>query len=168
MPPANVNFSIVQNTSDPVHKTARSRLIAHSNDETCASCHKIMDPIGLAMENYDAVGQYRSKENGEVIDASGQFSGKAYRDAIELTTLIHDSQSAPSCVVQRAFEYGVGREIAQGEEQWLEYLDRSFAMDGYRYPALLRRIATSDAFQAVAVAPSSPAAGKTRVAANAN
>jgi Protein of unknown function (DUF1592)/Protein of unknown function (DUF1588)/Protein of unknown function (DUF1595)/Protein of unknown function (DUF1585)/Protein of unknown function (DUF1587) len=149
MPPANVNFSIVQNTSDPIHKTARSRLIAHRDDPVCAGCHKITDPIGLAMENYDPVGQFRSKENGEPIDASGDFDGKSYRDAIELTSLIHDSPSAPSCVVQRTFEYGVGRQIAPGEEKWLEYFDQSFAVDGFRYPALLRRLATSDAFQAV-------------------
>jgi hypothetical protein len=152
MPPANVNFSIVQNTNDPVHKTARSRLTAHQDNPACAGCHKITDPIGLAMENYDPVGQYRAKENGEVIDASGQFDRKSYRDALELTGLIHDSPSAPSCVAQRIFEYGTGRQVAPGEEKWFEYFNRSFAADGYHYPALLRRLATSQAFQAVSSA----------------
>lgn len=159
MPPANVNFRIVQDVNNPQFKTARERLSAHNESPACEGCHKITDPIGLALENYTAVGAYRTHENGAPIDPSGRFEGKSYKDAMELMSLLHASPGAPSCMVQRAFEYGVGRPIAPGEEQWFEYLNQSFAADGYRYPALLRRIATSPAFQAVSAAPPARFAG---------
>lgn len=151
-PPANVNFSLVQDVNDPVRKTARERLTAHQDNPVCAGCHKITDPIGLSLENYTPVGAFRAQENGVSIDASGKFAGKPYKNAIELMSLLRESPSAPTCVVQRTYEYGVGRKIAAAEEPWLEYADARFATDGYRYPALLRMIAVSPAFHAVAPA----------------
>ena len=76
LPPPNVDFSAVQNTGDLVHKTARERLSIHQENPACAGCHKITDPIGLSMENYDAIGAFRTHENGAPIDASGVFEGK--------------------------------------------------------------------------------------------
>ncbi|HEX7857562.1 MAG TPA: DUF1592 domain-containing protein [Sphingobium sp.] len=148
-PPANVNFDLVQDVNDPVHKTARERLMAHQENPVCAGCHRITDPIGLSLENYNAVGSFRTHENGVVIDASGKFDGKPYNNAIELTKILRDSPSIPACVVQRTYEYGVGRKVTASEEQWLDYQNNRFAADGYKFPALLRRIATSPAFQAV-------------------
>jgi hypothetical protein len=149
-PPANVNFTLVQDTNNPLYKTARDRLTAHRDNPTCAGCHRITDPIGLGMENYDAIGQFRMAENGAMIDASGSFDGKPFKDAIELGKVLHDSPAVPSCVVKRAYEYGVGRAVEPGEREWLKHIDKRFADDGYVFPALMRRIATSRAFQAVA------------------
>jgi hypothetical protein len=148
-PPANVDFRIVQDVNDPVHKTARERLAAHNESPACAGCHKITDPIGLALENYNSVGAYRTKENGVTIDASGEFEGKVFANGLELSRLIRDSESAPSCVVQRTLEYGVGRKLTASEEAWFEALRTRFAADGYRYPALLRQVATSPVFRSV-------------------
>ena len=72
-PPGNVNFKLVQDTSNPNYKTARQRLTAHRTSPTCAGCHKIMDPVGLAMENFDSIGGFRSTENGAAIDAGGDI-----------------------------------------------------------------------------------------------
>lgn len=149
-PPANVNFNLVQDTSDPIHKTARLRLMAHQDNPVCAGCHKITDPIGLALENYTPVGAFRAQENGVPIDASGTFEGKPYSNAIALSKILHDSPTAPNCVAQRVLEYGVGRKLSSGEELLLERLDEQFAQDGYRFRGLLRRVATSPAFQATA------------------
>jgi len=149
LPPPNVDFSAVQNTADQVHKTARDRLMVHQQNPVCAGCHAITDPIGLAMENFDAVGDFRTHENGALIDASGTFEGKAYKDVISLQTLLRDSASTSNCAVQRAYEYGVGRPLTNGEQPWLEFAAMGFAEDRYQFPALMRRIATSKAFQAV-------------------
>lgn len=151
LPPPNVDFSAVQDTGDQVHKTARQRLSVHQENPVCAGCHAITDPIGLAMENYDALGNFRTHENGALIDTSGTFEGKAYKDAISLQQLLRDGPTAPNCVVQRAYEYGVGRPLAPSEDQWLDYAGQSFAADNYQFPALMRRIATSRAFRAVSV-----------------
>ncbi len=149
MPPANVNFAVVQDTSNPLHRTARDRLKLHSEDASCAACHKITDPIGLAMENYDGIGAFRSHENGAPIDASGVFDGKSYRNLMELSQLLRISPAAPACLVQRAYEYGAGRQLSDSEGSWLEYAAQAFAADRYTFPALMRRIAASKAFRTV-------------------
>ena len=152
-PPANVNFAIVQDTHNPDFKTARQRLKVHMENPACAGCHALTDPIGLAMENYDAIGDFRTHENGALIDAAGTFNGKPYTGLVGLSRLLRDSEEAPTCLVQRAFEYGVGRESGAGDAQWLEYSAQRFAADKYRLPALMRFMATSDAFRVVAADP---------------
>lgn len=152
-PPANVNFALVQDVHNPDFKTARQRLKVHQENPACAGCHALTDPIGLGMENYDAIGDFRTHENGALIDATGSFNGKPYTGLIEFSRLLRDSSEAPSCVVQRVYEYGVGREAGAGDAKWLEFTAERFAADKYRLPALMRFIATSDAFRAVATDP---------------
>lgn len=150
VPPPNVNFAAVQDTGNPLHRTARDRLSVHQENPACSGCHAITDPIGLSLENYDAVGSFRTHENGALIDASGTFEGKSYQDGLGLQRLLRDSPGAPACVTQRAFEYGVGRPLTTTEQKWLEYAVERFAADRYQIPALMRRIATSPAFRSVA------------------
>lgn len=152
-PPPNINFKAVQDTASKEHPTARDRLTVHRENPVCAGCHAITDPIGLSMEKYDASGAFRTHENGALIDASGSFEGKKYDDVIGFQKILHDSDTAPSCVAKRAFEYGVGRSVNAPEEPWMAYTTKAFATGGYRFPALVRTIATSSAFRAV----SSPA-----------
>ena len=154
-PPANVNFTVVQDTANPKFRTARERVTAHRTDPTCAGCHKLIDPMGLALENFDSAGGYRKMENGAVIDSSGELDGVKFTDAVGLGKAMHDSSAASSCVVNRLFSFAVGRAPTKGESEFVKYLQKSFAADGYRLPDLLRRIATSDAFYRI----SSPQTG---------
>ncbi|MFL2769949.1 MAG: DUF1588 domain-containing protein [Rhodospirillaceae bacterium] len=73
-PPGDVDFSLFEDPNSP-NKTARERLTAHSTEPACAGCHKITDPIGLALEQLDGIGQLRTSENGVVIDVSGNLDG---------------------------------------------------------------------------------------------
>jgi hypothetical protein len=147
-PPGNVDFSKFNDPKNP-NATVRERLTAHRDNPTCAGCHSIMDPIGLAMENYDALGTYRTRERGVPIDASGTLEGKTFKDLIGLEKVLHDSSTVTSCVAERAYEYGVGRTVAASERDWLKYTDQRFAEDHYQFPALMRRIATSKAFRTI-------------------
>jgi hypothetical protein len=147
-PPGNVDFSKFQDPKNP-NATVRERLTEHRENPTCSGCHSITDPVGLAMENYNGVGEYRTTEKGTVIDASGSFEGKPYQDLISLENVLHDSPTVPNCVVERAYEYGVGRTITPGERALIKYLDQRFASEGYAFPDLMRAVATSRAFQAV-------------------
>ncbi len=149
-PPANVNFTLVQDTKNPQYKTARARLHAHATDATCAGCHKIMDPIGLGLEAFDSGGSLRSSENGEVIDTSGELDGMKFTDAAGLAKAVHDDPAAPACVVSRASSYGLGRLPGKDDAEWVKNLQAGFKEDGYRFPDLLRRIATSPEFYRVA------------------
>jgi hypothetical protein len=148
-PPGDVNFSLVQDTGNPDYKTARQRLTAHRSSPSCAGCHALMDPIGLSMESFDGAGQYRQQENGVAIDTTGEIDGVKFQDAAGLGRAIHENPATASCIVNRAYQYATGRTIAKDEKDWIAYLESSFAKDGYRFPELLRRIATSDAFYAV-------------------
>ncbi|MDB5396601.1 MAG: hypothetical protein JWM91_4107 [Rhodospirillales bacterium] len=149
-PPANVNFTLVQDTKNPQYKTARARLHAHATDATCAGCHKIMDPIGLGLEAFDSGGSLRASENGETIDTTGELDGMKFTDAGGLAKAVHDDPAAPACVVSRASSYGLGRLPAKDEAEWVKNLQAGFKEGGYRFPALLRLIATSPEFYRVA------------------
>jgi hypothetical protein len=126
------------------------RLKAHATDPACAGCHKLMDPIGLALENFDGAGQIRLTENGERIDASGVLNGTQFADARGLGQAMHDDPAATSCVVRRAYSYAAGRPIQPGERAWMADLERGFADDGFRLRPLFRQIAVSEALQSIA------------------
>ena len=150
MPPANVNFAIVQDTANPKFKTARERLTAHRTDAVCAGCHKIMDPVGLGLEAFDGAGQYRTAENGAEIDPSGELDGVSFKDAAGLGQAMHDNPATTACLVSDTYRYAAGRNAEPGEKDFIAWLNGRFAADGYRLPDLLRRIALSDAFYRVA------------------
>lgn len=158
-PPGNVNFALVQDTNNPAFKTARQRLTAHRSEPTCAGCHKIMDPIGLGLENFDTTGAFRADENGAPIDASGELDGIKFTNASELGKAIHDNPATPACLVNRLYEYAVGRTLSKEETAWMHAdLAKAFAGGGYEIKVLLRRIATSEEFYRVS-SPDKRAAG---------
>ena len=163
-PPGNVQFNVVQDTTNPLYKTARDRLTAHRNNPVCAGCHKITDPMGLALENFDGAGEFRTTENGKLIDTSGELDGIAFSGAEGLGRAVRDNPATPTCLVNRLASYALGRAPGAGEEPWISALQTSFAEKGYRVPGLMREIAVSSAFyqrarptSAVATASAPPA-----------
>ncbi len=145
-PPPNVDFAIVQDTSDPNFRTARQRLAKHAEEPACAGCHAITDPIGLSMENYDAVGAFRTHENGALIDTSGHFEGRDYNNLVEFGAVLSKNPATSQCIVQRVLEYATGRTADDGDWTWMDEAAPEFAAGGHVIPALLRQVATSDAF----------------------
>ncbi len=146
-PPPNVDFAVVQDTSNPVHRTARDRVQAHLGSPVCAGCHKITDPIGLALENFDSDGAFRTKENHVDIDTSGELNGVRFADAAGLARAIHDSPALTSCVVSRLYSFAVGKAAGANETGTLRQFQAGFAEREYRLPELMRSIAMSDVFQ---------------------
>jgi len=146
-PPGNVNFNLVQDTNNPNFKTARQRLEAHRSEATCAGCHKIMDPVGLSMENFDTIGGFRTSENGAPIDSSGELDGAKFPDVLGLGKAVHDNPAATNCIVNRVYQFGVGHKPTKSEAAWMtQTLAADFKTSGYKFPDLLRDIATSDTF----------------------
>ena len=145
-PPAAVNFTIVQDTSNPVYKTARDRLTAHRVNPVCAGCHKLIDPMGLALENFDGSGAFRTTENDVAIDTSGELDGVKFNNAAELGKTVRDNPATTSCVVDRLVSYGLGRTPVAGEHAWVDGLKASFAKDGHIIPDLMQKIANSPEF----------------------
>jgi hypothetical protein len=105
-----------------------------------------MDPVGLAMENFDSAGSFRATENDAPITTDGEIDGVKFDDAVGFTKAIHDHPQAPVCLVNRIFSFGVGRTPTKDENEWLNYQVKQFAADGYKVPDLMSRIATSPAF----------------------
>lgn len=151
-PPANVDFSIVNNPNSD-YKTARDRLTAHRQNPVCAGCHKITDPMGLALENFDGAGQYRVAEKGTKIDASGSLDGKDFASVEGLSQAVHDNPALPLCLTRRALTYSTGGALSLATEPALADLNKTFASEGYRMRGLFRAIALSSAFSEIAEPP---------------
>ena len=143
-PPGNVDFTVVQDTNNPTYKTARERVTAHRSNPVCAGCHKLVDPMGLALENFDGGGGFRMSENGARIDTSGELDGVKFGDAAGLGQAVHDNPATTSCLVNRLPAYALGRSTTRAEADWVKSLETSFKSGGYRLPELLRKIALSD------------------------
>jgi hypothetical protein len=111
-PPADVNISVPPSSAG---NTARERFSSHAQGG-CQSCHSAMDPIGFAFENFDAMGQYRTTENGETIDASGAVNGAddpslagGFVGVRELADKLASSSQVNDCVATQWFRYASGR-----------------------------------------------------------
>ncbi len=155
-PPANVDFSAVENPASTI-KTQRERVALHLKNPVCAGCHKITDPMGLALENFDGAGQFRLEEKGSAIDASGSLDGKEFKDVTGLALALHDHPQVTSCLVKRVFAYGTGSPASADEKATLDYLNKNFAAGGYRLRNLLKTVVMSSAFSTVATSTPEPA-----------
>lgn len=156
-PPANVDFAALENPKAE-HRTQRDRVNFHLENPVCAGCHRITDPIGLALENFDGSGQYRATENGVVIDTSGSLDGKQFKDAAGLGQALHDSPALSTCITRRVYSYALGGRTGQKDQELLKYFNDRFAAGGYRFPNLMRMVAMSDAFVKIAPSQDSPVA----------
>ncbi|CAN5195965.1 hypothetical protein BH11PSE2_BH11PSE2_09420 [soil metagenome] len=160
-PPPDVDFSKVR---DNTAGTVRGRLTQHMNNPGCASCHRISDPIGLALEEFDGIGQRRFIENGQKIDVSAEIDGVKFSGAQGLGRFLHDSPKLPSCLVRDLYAYGVGRAWDDDDEDYLTAELKHFAASGYRMPALMSRLATTPQFFRVMVPAGQPMGNRPTVA----
>ena len=111
-PPPDVDTTL----PDPSKGTLRERMAAHRANPTCAGCHDLMDPIGLGLENFDAIGRYRETENSVAIDASGNYTdGRAFKRPSELSTLIAEDPRFVACVSEKLLAFGLGRGLTSGD-----------------------------------------------------
>jgi hypothetical protein len=142
-PPGNVDFKFVQDINSPTYKTTRARLTAHRTEQVCAGCHRITDPIGLALENFDSAGGYRITENGVTIDASGEFNNVKFDGPVSFMRAVRNDPAVTSCVAKRAFEFATGRAPPPKDAEWRQIL-QAFADSKYDLMGLVRRLALSD------------------------
>lgn len=144
-PPNDVSTVVPE--PDPDAPTMRDRLAAHRSVARCAGCHALMDPIGLAFENFDAIGAYRPTDNGHEIDTSGDIDGQAFGDPKELAALLRDMPSASECLVRQLYRYAVAHVETGGEVAVIRQLTASFDGTGRSFPDLLRAVVLSDGFR---------------------
>lgn len=146
-PPADVNFEAIAPGSG-AGDTARERLAVHRADPACAGCHDAIDPIGLALENFDAVGQFREMENDALIDSGGELFGTPFGDVRGFYRALRDSPLLTRCIVDKLFMHAVGREGIRDETPLLRAIERDFADNGHDFVVLLKTIAMTHSFRA--------------------
>jgi hypothetical protein len=150
-PPMDVDISVPAVTSAP---TARERFAAHeSAGSSCAGCHVMMDPIGLAFEGFDAIGKYRTTENGVTIDLSGNIAGSrggevdgAFNGVRELATKLAGSDQVRDCVATQWFRYAAGRTEEVPDGCSLTTLQDAFGAAGGDLNELVVAMTQTDAF----------------------
>lgn len=144
-PPSDVDTSIPEASADAV--TLRERVAVHLEDDFCASCHQLVDPIGLGLEQFDGLGHYRTKESGGVIDPSGNLDGVAFSDAWGLAGAVAEHDRLPYCLTQTAMAYASGHSITDGEKDSVAYLDAGFRHHNHSVSFLMADIVMSAAFR---------------------
>ena len=147
-PPPDVDFSALEDAGDVA--TARERLKVHNTNPSCAGCHLITDPMGLALENFDGAGRYRETENGAALDVSGELDGTEYDNVLGLSQALRDHPKLPYCLVNRMYSYGTGGPVSlRYDRAVLDHFTERFAGHGFKVPDLLRDIALSQGFSRV-------------------
>lgn len=148
-PPANLKTDLTE--SDPT-LTLRERFAVHSNNANCSSCHKMMDPFGFSMENYDAIGRFRDKDNGKTVDASGAITTTAnsnftFKSGVELLNDLATSKDVQECFVRQVFRYTFGRAETDGDTALINASYAAFAKSDFDMNELFATLYTSDAFR---------------------
>ncbi|PYR00417.1 MAG: hypothetical protein DMF97_09575, partial [Acidobacteria bacterium] len=128
----------------------REQMQVHRANAVCAACHARMDPIGFALENYDAVGRWRSEDAGTTIDASGKlpdgtdFQGPAGLSQLLLTRYRDDFVRTAT---EKLLTYALGRGVEYYDFPAVRSIDREAARDNYRISSLILAIVKSTPFQ---------------------
>lgn len=159
-PPPDVDFTAINEGADRP-PTVRGRLELHRTNQVCASCHAIFDPLGLPLEKFDALGQYRELEAGLPINVASEYLGTKFDGATGLGNVLHDNPRTTSCIVRNLYAAAIGRAPALSEQKTLEAYSRTFADGGYRVPAFMSELALSDPFFAAPAEEPAPASGVT-------
>jgi len=132
--------------------TMRERMEVHRRNPVCANCHKIMDPIGLAMENFDAVGSWRTREggtHGTAIDASGVLLDGTKVDGIVSLrkALMRNPEIFVGTFVEKMMTYALGRGVAAADMPTVRQIVRDGGGQNYRFASMVEGIVNSPAFQ---------------------
>tara|TARA_R110002096_G_scaffold426410_1_gene636086 strand:- start:5675 stop:8095 length:2421 start_codon:yes stop_codon:yes gene_type:complete len=132
--------------------SVRETLKAHTELETCAKCHRDIDPLGLALENYDAIGGWRTKYVADKtpIDASAAMpDGTALNGAPSIKRFLKERPEVfTHCLLTKLLEYGAGRELSVGDQRIVEALVKAEPPEGYRFGDLIRLAIQSEVFRA--------------------
>ena len=129
--------------------TIRERLAEHRGNPSCASCHALMDPLGFALENFNAVGVWRSiDETGAAIDASGTLpDGTAFQGVAEFRAALENSDLFVMTLAEKLLTYGLGRGVEAYDQPAVRAIVRDAAASDYRFSALITGVVQSPPFQ---------------------
>jgi hypothetical protein len=151
-PPPGVNNVVPPRTES---SSTRERIMQHRADPACAVCHDLIDPLGMAFENYDTIGAYRTTDGLGPVDASGTFTYTrddlrgAFSDAIGMMAMLADASEVEDCVADQWLRFALGRVESLDDACSLVSIHEGFRAAGGNIRTLLGLIAKSDAFRHV-------------------
>ncbi len=147
-PPANVP-PLKETEQGQKPRTMRAQMEEHRRNPVCANCHKLMDPIGFALENFDAIGTWRTSDGGSSIDASGMLADGTKVDSV--VTLREALLQRPNVFVgtltEKLLTYALGRGLNYQDMPVVRAIDREAAGLDYRFSSIILGIVTSVPFQ---------------------
>lgn len=150
-PPADVP-GLQDRNEDGVILTVRERMELHRKNPVCASCHKAMDPLGFALENYDAIGKWRTIDgvSATAIDSSGALpDGTAFEGPFELRSVLVDKREDDFVftTVEKLLTYALGREVGHRDAPHIRSIIKEAEPTGYSLPSLIMAVVTSTPYQ---------------------
>jgi hypothetical protein len=147
-PPPNIP-TLDETPAGPEAQTLRERMERHRRNAPCSGCHRVMDPLGFALENYDAIGRWRTRDEGSAVDASGRLMDgsdvqgpSSLRDA-----LVRNPEVFVRTMTEKLMTYAVGRGLDASDMPAVRAVTRSAAAEGYRFSSLVLGIVRSVPFQ---------------------
>ena len=143
--PVDVDTSIPEASGETL--TLRDRVAEHLENDSCAGCHLLMDPIGLGLENFDSIGRWRETDNGATIDASGELDGVPFTNPTELASAIAYHSNFTWCLTRGLGRYANGREESSAEGKHLDVLDERLAHHKYQIKPFLLEVVMSPLFR---------------------
>ena len=155
-PPPDVPELTDEAEADGSILSLRERMEQHRSDPVCASCHRVMDPLGFALENFDGIGRWRAtSEAGTPIDASGELAdGTPVDGPVSLRdALVKRPENFVTTVTEKLMTYGLGRGVEYYDAPAVRGIVREASVDGYTWSALITGIARSVPFQMRSSAP---------------
>jgi hypothetical protein len=146
-PPANVDIpDLAAAGGEGEVLNVRDKLDKHRADPMCAACHDILDPIGLSMENFDAIGAYRTAyPNGDPIDATGTYDGASFEDIRGLVPALQRDPRLGLCPPDKLFTYAMRRSRTGSDREVIERIAEGWGSG--TIVDLLKRVVASDAFR---------------------
>jgi hypothetical protein len=147
-PPDGVDTSLPAPDPDAPPQTLRERLEIHRVAEQCVGCHQLMDPIGFAFENFDAIGAYREvDEQGLPIDSVTDVDGIPVSSPAELGEVVAQLPAAGSCIAQRFYEHASAHLVELGEQAAVQELIDTFVASDYDFRSLVVALVVNDGFR---------------------
>ena len=127
----------------------RQQMEKHRADPVCAGCHSRMDPLGFALENYDAIGHWRAQDAGQPVDASGSLpNGRSFNGSAELKEILaSDRDKFAECLTEKMMIYALGRGLEAYDRPAMKQIVAALAAGNYRFSTLIRGIVDSPEFQ---------------------
>jgi hypothetical protein len=148
-PPPGVDTNLAETKPGAAPLSIRERLAQHRKDPGCASCHSVIDPLGFALENFDAIGGWRTiDESGKPVDASGSTMSGAKMEGLSglRALLLEQPDQFPRTVTEKLLTYALGRRLDYYDRPAVRQIVRDAAASDFRWSSLILGIVKSPPF----------------------